>query len=180
MRITIVCCLCAIGAVMTTLATAEAPKKEAVKIPLRRDVTKSLRIELPAKDLVKLSTAVKQTLDQQEPEPKTPKRRIEAPTKNAVGFSADVPKLVDVDETKNEAIELPMKKLVGNGSSEHPSELDSVRSTETSIARKTNPKVAPGKVVWHKSFEAACAASHRSGKPVLLFQLMGNLDDQFC
>jgi hypothetical protein len=43
-----------------------------------------------------------------------------------------------------------------------------------------NPKVQPGKVTWHKDFAAACAASAKSGKPVLLFQMMGKLDDQFC
>jgi hypothetical protein len=43
-----------------------------------------------------------------------------------------------------------------------------------------NPKVAPGKVSWHPSFQSACAASKASGKPVMLFQLLGKLDDQFC
>jgi hypothetical protein len=43
-----------------------------------------------------------------------------------------------------------------------------------------NPKVAPGKVNWHPSFEAACEASKKSGKPVVLFQLLGQLDKQFC
>ena len=43
-----------------------------------------------------------------------------------------------------------------------------------------NPRVAPGKVNWHPSFEAACEASKKSGKPVLLFQLLGQLDKQFC
>jgi hypothetical protein len=43
-----------------------------------------------------------------------------------------------------------------------------------------NPKVAPGRVSWHPTFAAACAASRASGKPVLLFQMMGNLDEQFC
>jgi hypothetical protein len=43
-----------------------------------------------------------------------------------------------------------------------------------------NPKVAPGRVFWHPSFDAACAAARVSGKPVLLFQMMGNLDEQFC
>jgi hypothetical protein len=43
-----------------------------------------------------------------------------------------------------------------------------------------NPRVAPGLVNWHKDFEAACAAAKHSGKPVLLFLLMGKLDDQFC
>jgi len=43
-----------------------------------------------------------------------------------------------------------------------------------------NPKVQPGKVHWHASFESACKAAKKSGKPVLLFQMMGKLDDQFC
>lgn len=47
-------------------------------------------------------------------------------------------------------------------------------------AADDNPRVAPGKVNWHASFEAACEASKKSGKPVLLFQLLGQLDKQFC
>jgi len=43
-----------------------------------------------------------------------------------------------------------------------------------------NPTVEPGRVVWHPSFDAALAASKDSGKPVLLFHLMGQLDKQFC
>ena len=48
------------------------------------------------------------------------------------------------------------------------------------VAVSENPKVAPGRVSWHPNFAAACAASRASGKPVLLFQMMGNLDEQFC
>src|SRR6516164_8043003 len=36
-----------------------------------------------------------------------------------------------------------------------------------------NPKVRPGKVKWHANFADACAAAQKSGKPVLLFQMMG-------
>ena len=43
-----------------------------------------------------------------------------------------------------------------------------------------NPKVEPGKVKWHATFDEACQASAKSGKPVMLFQMMGKLDDQFC
>ena len=42
-----------------------------------------------------------------------------------------------------------------------------------------NPPVEPGKVKWHKSFADACAASKKSGKPSLLFQLLGRLDQRF-
>lgn len=43
-----------------------------------------------------------------------------------------------------------------------------------------NPKVAPGKVKWHANFATACAAARKSNRPVLLFQMMGKLDEQFC
>ena len=43
-----------------------------------------------------------------------------------------------------------------------------------------NPKVEPGKVRWHADYDAACRAAGNSGKPVLLFQMMGRLDQQFC
>jgi hypothetical protein len=42
------------------------------------------------------------------------------------------------------------------------------------------PKVEAGFVCWHRDFAAACEAAKKSKKPVLLFQLMGKLDDQFC
>ena len=41
-------------------------------------------------------------------------------------------------------------------------------------------KVAPGLVAWHPDFRSACAAARRSTKPVLLFQLLGRLDDELC
>jgi hypothetical protein len=43
-----------------------------------------------------------------------------------------------------------------------------------------NPKVEPGKVKWHADFDTACKAAAKSGKAVMLFQMMGKLDDQFC
>jgi hypothetical protein len=51
---------------------------------------------------------------------------------------------------------------------------------DISVAATANPKVEPGKVRWHSNFADACAASRKSGKPVFLFQMMGNLDDRFC
>lgn len=64
------------------------------------------------------------------------------------------------------------------------------RSTERLVGEKSgpasaketmaNPKVEPGKVKWHKTIVDACEAAKKSGKPVLLFQMMGNLDEQFC
>jgi hypothetical protein len=43
-----------------------------------------------------------------------------------------------------------------------------------------NPKVAPGKVRWHADQDTAVKAAARSGKPVLLFLMMGRLDQRFC
>jgi hypothetical protein len=39
--------------------------------------------------------------------------------------------------------------------------------------------VVPGKVNWHADLEAAQRASRASGKPILLFQLLGDLDTRF-
>jgi hypothetical protein len=44
----------------------------------------------------------------------------------------------------------------------------------------TNPAVEPGRVRWHPSFAEAQAVAKKSGKPVLLFHMMGQLDRQFC
>ncbi len=43
-----------------------------------------------------------------------------------------------------------------------------------------NPKVEPGKVRWHATIQDAQAAALKSKRPVLVFQMMGKLDDQFC
>jgi hypothetical protein len=58
---------------------------------------------------------------------------------------------------------------------------------QTSVAARVaahlalpNPKVEAGKVRWHQTFADACAAARKSGKPVLLFQMMGKLDERFC
>lgn len=55
--------------------------------------------------------------------------------------------------------------------------LESVGSKPTVVSKS---KCKPGDINWHSNFEDACKASILSGKPVLLFQMMGNLDDKFC
>jgi hypothetical protein len=54
------------------------------------------------------------------------------------------------------------------------------RSSPTAAGEPANPRTRPGLVRWHEDFAAACAAARRSGKPVLLFQMMGRLDQKFC
>jgi len=60
----------------------------------------------------------------------------------------------------------------------------------TAVTEKSEPKVAPqawteqrvpaGLVEWNADFAKACRSSKISGKPVLVFQMMGQLDHEFC
>ena len=43
-----------------------------------------------------------------------------------------------------------------------------------------NPRVKPGLVNWHETVADAEAAAQKSGRPVLVFHMMGQLDRQFC
>lgn len=43
-----------------------------------------------------------------------------------------------------------------------------------------NAAQQPGQVNWHPHLSAARSAAERSGKPVLVFLLLGRLDDRFC
>ena len=84
-------------------------------------------------------------------------------------------------------IERPVKHLVGAGKAPpaagRPAAGKSTSHTPPQAKRVeqrfVNPKVAAGKVRWHRDLQAACAAAKRSGKPVLLFQMMGRLDQRF-
>ena len=51
---------------------------------------------------------------------------------------------------------------------------------KTGFAPLVEPAPRAGLVRWHDSLETAKAAAATSGKPVLLFQLLGRLDDEFC
>ena len=46
--------------------------------------------------------------------------------------------------------------------------------------QKADRKFETGRVQWHKDHTAAIAAARKSGKPVLHFQLLGKLDEEFC
>lgn len=88
-------------------------------------------------------------------------------------------KTITVDLRKG-VIELPVKKILAK----YRSENSQAQSAETQPVQTpgnhfNNPKVKAGNVQWHPDFEKACAAAGKSGKPVLLFQLFGRLDEQF-
>jgi hypothetical protein len=84
-----------------------------------------------------------------------------------LSVQADDPAKPKQPDRPKAMIEKPAKDLV-------------VRSTTPSKDDASNPHVEPGKVQWHKTLADACAASAKSKKPVLLFQMLGKLDDQFC
>lgn len=87
----------------------------------------------------------------------------------AVGLAEEPPAKRRVDLPKT-ILESPLKRLV-----EATPATDGTASPQTS----KNPKVEAGKVSWHASFDAAKAAAQESGKPILLFQLLGRLDNRF-
>jgi hypothetical protein len=79
-------------------------------------------------------------------------------------------KSVPADVAKTVAIEPPALAVIQNN------------STAPAAPGKAfvNPHVPPGLVHWHASFAEACQAAQKSHKPVLLFHMMGKLDDLFC
>jgi hypothetical protein len=77
-------------------------------------------------------------------------------------------------DMRKSVIEGPVKRLLKT-TSDDP--LNGERKAELVMPGK---KVAPGLVKWHSNFTTACSQSKLSRKPVLLFQMMGQLDDEFC
>ena|SRR5579885_677557 len=109
------------------------------------------------------------------PQPRdTAKSVIELPLERVVatgGPNQAVPPNFPVRADRGKGvIELPAKKMLAAAAPAPAPKGDAF----------VNPKVQPGKVKWHADFETACKAAQKSGKPVLLFQMMGKLDDQFC
>jgi hypothetical protein len=96
-------------------------------------------------------------------EPQTPAAPAAA---DVVEPPASRPAVVD---PRKYVIESPLKQVVAT-------------TTPTPAAEEgsaENPTVEPGKVRWHPGFDEACAAARSSGKPVLLFQMIGRLDQRF-
>ena len=61
-----------------------------------------------------------------------------------------------------------------------PSAVEHARPAPLPDANQVRQRVSTGAVRWHGDFESACAASEQSHKPVLLFQMMGRLDERLC
>lgn len=86
----------------------------------------------------------------------------------------NVPTTTKLDVTKNRGIE---RKTI-----QAAQQFEQIQAALNSqkVAADKNPTVKPGEVKWHASFAAACDAATKSGKPVLLLHMMGQLDKQFC
>lgn len=85
---------------------------------------------------------------------------------------------------------LALAVIAFSGMGLHLAEATTVHSTGMNIPAPTKPVVqgdkieniaaCPGQVAWHKDFETACHTSRKSGKPVLLIEMLGRLDEEFC
>ncbi len=86
----------------------------------------------------------------------------------AVAAWAQEPAPLGERDLRKLAVELPVKHgLLDSGAAP--------------VERGADPaRVLPGRVAWHASPEAALEVARASGKPVLLFQLLGRLDDELC
>lgn len=160
------------------------------ELPLR-DVGKGF-IERPLEGLVAAPLA-----EVNSPEPTAAeeldvrKTKIERPLEAVVtdtptvGTEASVENAIrrDRDTTKRLVIEKPVTEIVADETtsdeSRQPNELFSEEIASDEKPLDDNPKVEPGMVQWHESFDKAKEAATASGKPVLLFHLMGQLDQRF-
>jgi len=84
-------------------------------------------------------------------------------------------------DMRKSAIEMPIKTLLVPPQ-ELKSEPVSIIGSGTKNDTKKDPKkkVRPGAVIWYPTTADAKKNSLLSGKPVLVFHLMGFLDDRFC
>ena len=80
----------------------------------------------------------------------------------------------DVEEQSRALMESSLEELVDRARQASLGE-----TAAAGVASDANPACQPGLVQWHETFGQACAASRQSGKPVMLFQLLGRLDQRF-
>lgn len=129
---------------------------------------------------------------QTEVPPDARKTLVEGRTEGALRLvSGEVPapaqRLAGRIDRRKEAIEVGTETLLAAPDAASAASAPAVASPPASApnggrvaSSDANPKVAPGLVRWHADLAAAQAAARVSGKPVLVFQLLGNLDDEFC
>ena len=100
------------------------------------------------------------------------KRAVELPIERALDVATPVYPVYTA--YSKGLVELPIERVLDL------STLISIAPEGPIAPPRAKGPVAPGLVRWHADFASACAAAQRSGKPVLLFQLLGQLDQEFC
>lgn len=119
--------------------------------PREVDITKRRVVERPAEELVAGLSPELATVPVQEARPAA------------------------ADRTKALVIEPAAEAVVRGTQPMHEVEADGRGAS----AGDDNPRVEPGIVKWHDDIAAAIAAAKFSGKPVLVFHLLGQLDQRF-
>ncbi len=143
------------GLCVMSAASAQNLSNQTLKTTRRMDMSKAA-IEIPLKRMIRSEYV-----------PAAPRRpdfskiRIEAPLKSMLKTST-APDLFKSLETRGE-----LQKLDSGIPISAPPAVAMV-------------KVKPGLVSWHKDLTAAMNSASKSGKPVLVFHMMGALDDRFC
>lgn len=137
--------------ILAVVVAATAVGQDTAERPHEVDVTKRRVVERPTEELVReLSPSeVQAAAPQQEAKP--------APA----------------DRTKRMEVERAAEAIVR--------ETQPAGAADESTAGKAddNPRVEPGKVRWRDDVAAAITAAKESGKPVLVFHLLGQLDQRF-
>jgi len=109
------------------------------------------------------------------------KRKIERPVERLVEADAPLAKGAPAKDAPAKDAE-PARSKTNEARDNRNDALGSAQLEEkvvTTPDADDNPHVEPGKVHWHDDFAAACTAAKKSGKPVMLFHLMGQLDQKF-
>lgn len=105
------------------------------------------------------------------------------PTENGSRAARPITQRMDFSKSK---IEGPLKSLLRSGASAAPETDLNKLIVSPRPARAASPVVAPhdrvstGLITWHNNVQEAMSKSAKSGKPVLVFHMMGMLDDRFC
>lgn len=89
------------------------------------------------------------------------------------------PLFSDPPDLRKMAIEVPTERAIRDSDGRGGA---APLAPETDDRTAATPRIPakPGLVRWHEDRAAALAAAAESGRPVVVFQMMGDLDDELC
>ena len=156
-------------------AASKSDTQISAEKPLTPDQPSRLKhiIELPTESLLGESDVLRLVLERNDEQP-----LITDANENSKVLPADNRFISKGD------IELPTEQLIdlGRTVADIAVKHEDVRAAEPEAKLKAtpdNPNVKPGLVDWHADLTTASLQSKISGKPVLHFQLLGELDQRF-